>query len=88
MEITKKDVALIAMEAATGILAMSGLKGQEQPLFMEAACDLTGYSQATIYSLIHKKEIPFHKVAGRRRLFFYKSELISWMEKKEVCHGN
>jgi excisionase family DNA binding protein len=56
----------------------------EGPIFLKDACDITGYKKNTIYSLITKKEIPFHKVAGRQKVFFYKSELVAWMNKSEV----
>jgi excisionase family DNA binding protein len=87
--ILKSEVAEIAMKAAAGVLAMHLLADKkENILSTDEVCDLTGYSKKTIYLLIQKREIPFHKVAGRRRLFFYKSEIIAWIGKKEVTHDN
>jgi excisionase family DNA binding protein len=56
----------------------------EKPVFIEQACEITGYAKTTIYSLINRREMPFHKVAGRQRLWFYKSELINWMAKSNA----
>ena len=84
--LSKKEVSLVALEVAIKASRISSFQPEkETPIFIDEACDLTGYSKATIYSLIHKKEIPFNKSAGRRRLYFLKSELLLWMaRKKEV----
>jgi excisionase family DNA binding protein len=60
----------------------------ETPISIKQACTMTGYRQSSIYQLVHKREIPFHKVHGRKKLFFYESELLAWMKgqfKKEVA---
>jgi excisionase family DNA binding protein len=56
----------------------------EKPIFMEDACDITGYRKSYIYLLICKKEIPFHKIAGKKKIFFYRSELLKWMNSANV----
>jgi excisionase family DNA binding protein len=56
---------------------------KDQPIFLEEACKITGYAKSTVYGFISRKLIPHHKVAGRQRLFFYKSELLAWMEKSK-----
>ena len=60
----------------------------EEPVFLDEACKLTGYKKNTIYSLISRKQIPYHKAAsGKGKVFFMKSELLAWLgldQKKEV----
>jgi len=81
--LSRKEVSIIALETAMKASSISSLKPERAtPIFIDEVCDLTGYSRATIYSLVHKREIPFHKSAGRRRLYFLKSEILSWMSKK------
>lgn len=83
--IDKSEVAAIAMEAAHGLLTLhSKASLKEDPIFIDQVVFLTGYRRATIYSFIHKKEIPYHKTAGKRKVFFYRSEIVRWMENKEV----
>ena len=88
--LSEKDITKIAFKTTLDLLSISSRNNSEVPIFIDDACDITGYSKATIYSLIHKKEIPSHKTAGRRKLFFYKSELLTWMNsknKEEVVNG-
>jgi excisionase family DNA binding protein len=78
--LTKKEVSIIAFEAAIKVRNLSAITDEQHDIiFIDGACDITGYSKATIYSFVHKKQIPFHKAAGRRKLFFKKAELLSWM---------
>ena len=63
------------------------IENNEDPISLSDASHLIGYTKATIYSLIHKKIIPYYKTAGRKKLFFYKSELISWMHSKKEDNG-
>ena len=88
--LTDIDVAKIALKTASGLLKIQSLVPvSENPIFIDDACQITGYAKDTIYALVFKKQMPFHKVARRRKLFFYKSELLAWMENKqlEVSHG-
>lgn len=54
-------------------------------LGIEEVIKLTGYKKASIYSLIHKREIPFHKPAhGGRRLFFKRKEIDQWLQSNRI----
>jgi excisionase family DNA binding protein len=43
------------------------------------ACLLTGYSKNTIFQMTSKKQIPFYKRPGGRRIFFSKRALEQWI---------
>ena len=82
--LTKQEIESIAFKQSLNVFSLTKLTPSEElPIFIDQACELTGYSKSTIYVMIHKKEIPFHKVAGFRKLFFYKSKLLAWMKSKE-----
>ena len=47
--------------------------------------ELTGYSRATIYKLVHEKKIPFHKPAhGGRKTVFCRDEILKWLKANEI----
>ncbi|WP_370633097.1 helix-turn-helix transcriptional regulator [Mucilaginibacter sp. UR6-11] len=37
----------------------------------------------TIYNLINKNGIPYHKKPGSNRVLFIKSELLEWLKKED-----
>jgi excisionase family DNA binding protein len=77
------EMTKIAIGVSSIFHAAKALKEDiETPIFIDAACNITGYAKATIYCLISRKEILFHKVAGRQKVFFYKSELLDWMNNR------
>ncbi len=43
------------------------------------ACLITGYSKNTIFQMTSKKQIPFYKRPGGRRIFFSKRALEQWI---------
>lgn len=49
----------------------------ETPINIDAVSKITGYSKATLYIKVSKREIPFYKRGSR--LYFQKSEIIDWM---------
>lgn len=51
----------------------------ETPINIDTVSEITGYSKATLYIKVSKREIPFYKRGSR--LFFKKSEIIDWMTK-------
>ena len=84
--LSKKDkieILGIALNAASLITAKASTNNSEPFIFLEQCSEITGYSKNTIYSLISKKEIPYHKLAGRQKLLFRTSELLAWMNSKK-----
>ena len=84
------DAFKLALSAATLVQMADKTPEAEQPIFIEDACQITGYAKNTIYGLISKSEIPVHKIPGRKKLYFFKSELIAWMKgenTKEVANA-
>lgn len=60
----------------------------EQPIGIDEAAAMTNRSRAGIYTLVSKRQIPFHKRA--KHLYFFRSELNDWIRsgrqwsKKEI----
>lgn len=52
-------------------------KIEDQYLTIKELCDLIGYKKTSIYGLVQKRKIPFHK---RGKLFFLKSEIMEWLK--------
>ena len=52
----------------------------EEVLTLSRICELLELKRQTIYSYVSKKQIPFHKKAGK--LYFFKKEIIDWIETK------
>lgn len=48
-------------------------------LTLDGACEFLNVSRATLYRRTAKREIPFAKMPGSKRLFFSKSELTAWV---------
>ena len=46
--------------------------------------ELTGYSKATIYKLIHRKQIPFQPAHGGRKVTFSRKAIEAWLQANHV----
>lgn len=46
---------------------------------MNSACLLTGYSKHSLYSMTCRREIPFVKRPGGRKIFFSKRAILEWI---------
>lgn len=81
-EQTQRDVAEVKKDLKElKALLLEKAKNQsktDDPLSIDEAVKLTGYTKPTIYGYCQKNEIPFHKKNGR--LFFFKSEIIDWIK--------
>ncbi|MFC1611270.1 helix-turn-helix transcriptional regulator [Myxococcota bacterium] len=51
------------------------------------ASEVTGIRLATLYSLVHRKEIP-HARISKRMVLFPEAELLAWIEERIVTPGN
>jgi excisionase family DNA binding protein len=50
----------------------------ERPISLKEAMEHLGVGRVTIYEYLKKKNLPSHKVGGRRK--FYRSELNRWIQ--------
>ena len=50
---------------------------EDQYLTIEELAELIGYKKTSIYGLVQKKKIPYHK---KGKLFFLKSEIMEWLK--------
>ncbi len=56
---------------------------KEDRLGLIEVSEITGYSKNTIYQLVHKNNIPYHKPEnGARKLIFFRSEIEEWLRGK------
>ncbi len=58
----------------------------EQYLTIDELCELIGYKKTSIYGLVQKNKIPYHK---KGKLFFLKSEIMEWLKSgKKATSGD
>ncbi len=50
---------------------------EDQYLTIEEVSTLIGYKKTSIYGLVQKNKIPYHK---KGKLFFLKSEIMAWLK--------
>ncbi|WP_051286339.1 helix-turn-helix transcriptional regulator [Salinimicrobium terrae] len=56
----------------------------EQYLTIDELCELIGYKKTSIYGLVQKNKIPYHK---KGKLFFLKSEIMEWLKSGKKATG-
>lgn len=52
----------------------------EQVLTVHGAADFLSLAVPTIYNLVQRREIPFSRRAGSKRIYFSKAELTEWVK--------
>jgi excisionase family DNA binding protein len=70
------------------ILASYGLKSQpleDEMMSISETSTFLDLAVPTIYTKVHLKEIPFHKVG--KKLRFSKTELLTWQKSKNSNHA-
>lgn len=50
---------------------------EDQYLTIDELCELIGYKKTSVYGLVQKKKIPYHK---KGKLYFLKSEIMEWLK--------
>lgn len=58
----------------------SAHSGNDKMLNVNEAADFLGYKPHTLYSKVHKRQIPFHKAEGGSRLYFSTKDLTEWIK--------
>ena len=71
-EVTKENAFLIAKMLLKEARQEEAMK-EDQYLTIEEVGKLIGYKKTSIYGLVQKKKIPYHK---KGKLFFLKSEIV------------
>ena len=52
------------------------IKNERKIIGIDGVCEMTGYKKATIYALVHKRQIPFFRPQhGGRKLYFRREEI-------------
>ena len=75
----KKNIKLLPEQIAYLLKVDNNSKKEENSfLTIEEVAGLIHLSKYTIYSLVHKNTIPYHKRG--RRLYFLKSEILTWLK--------
>ncbi|SOC81556.1 transcriptional regulator, AlpA family [Salinimicrobium sediminis] len=75
-EVTKENAFLIAKMLLKEARQEEVLQ-EEQYLTIEELGKLIGYKKTSIYGLVQKNKIPYHK---KGKLFFLKSEILEWLK--------
>ena len=75
-EVTKENAFLIAKMLLKEARQEEAMQ-DDQFLTIEEAGKLIGYKRTSIYGLVQKNKIPYHK---KGKLFFLKSELMEWLK--------
>lgn len=55
-------------------------KEEQDLIYIDEACRITGYKRQTIYGYVNDNKIPYHPKNGRKPLAFSRKELIAWRE--------
>lgn len=83
-------------QVATLIEEVQGLKklivefssqpvNHSETITIEEVSEITGYKRNTIYQLVHRGDIPYHKPKhGGRKLIFIRTEILEWMKAKKL----
>ena len=75
-EVTKENAFLIAKMLLKQARQEEAIQA-EQYLTIEELGKLIGYKKTSIYGLVQKNKIPYHK---KGKLFFLKSEIMEWLK--------
>ena len=79
--LNNKGIKLLAEQISKHL--MGGIQSSNDPeedvlLTIEELAILISKSKYTIYGLVHKNKIPYHKQG--KRLYFLKSEILEWIK--------
>lgn len=58
----------------------SGEEESNELLTIDQAAKLLKLAKQTLYSKISRSEIPFHKPAGSKRVYFYRQDLLDYIK--------
>lgn len=67
-----------------------GVEKEDEILIISQTAELLKLSVPTVYGLVHRREIPYFKMSGHKRLYFKRSVLLEWLDngrrktKKEI----
>lgn len=75
-EVTKENALLITKMLLKQAREEEALQ-EEHYLTIEELGKLIGYKKTSIYGLVQKNKIPYHK---KGKLFFLKSEIMEWLK--------
>lgn len=51
-----------------------------QPLTIQETAEFLNLSVPTVYNMVYRKEIPYYKPAGTRKLYFLQGDLEAWVK--------
>lgn len=74
-EVTQENAHLVAKMLLKYVREEELLK-EDQYLTIEEVSQFIGYKKTSVYGLVQKNKIPYHK---KGKLFFLKSEIMEWL---------
>lgn len=76
-EVTEENAIVIATLLFEKFRANETFSNQDEFLNVDQVANLIGYKKTSIYGLVKKNQIPYHK---KGKLFFLKSEILIWLK--------
>lgn len=76
-EVTQENAIVIASLLFEKFKADNTMDKKDEFLNVDQVADLIGYRKTSIYGLVKKNQIPYHK---KGKLFFLKSEINEWLK--------
>lgn len=49
-------------------------------LVLAEACELLNLSKPSVYRLVNERRIPFHKLPGSKRLYFFEDQILDFIK--------
>lgn len=75
-EVTEENAIIFAKHILKSVRKTEDLEG-DKFLTIDELANLIGYKKTSIYGLVQKNKIPYHK---KGKLFFLQSEIVEWLK--------
>ncbi|MEB8345095.1 helix-turn-helix domain-containing protein [Flavobacteriaceae bacterium KMM 6898] len=79
--LTEEDIKVLSKQITENLKNdWPSTENQQEDVFLTIgeACTLIFLAKPTVYGLVHRNKIPYHKQG--KRLYFLKSELLEWIK--------
>lgn len=85
---SKEDLREIVKQVVTEVINLHNqFNDSELPdeINVTEAAQLLKISVATVYQMTHRREIPFYKIPGGKKLIFKRKELVNFLQSGRSC---
>jgi excisionase family DNA binding protein len=77
------EARLVNIEAMLRELLLASQQNIDSPLDSEQAASFINLELPTLYNLVQKRKIPFHRQG--KKLYFFKKDLVSWIKEQPLA---